>query len=234
MKKVLFIYDDVWHPAEVIDRGLQTFGEELMGYEFDMVMTAKDILTPEMLKEYPLIVCCKGNAINAANSAPWFEEGVTEVMPKDFRKYVEEGGSFLAVHAANTFTKAGCPEMADLLGGSFVTHPPRCAVTVYPVSEHPIVRDLDAFTQRDEHYQLDLASDILKADQVEAPYGDKETSVFLKSYSVTGGTQIAGWTRKIGKGRLCCITPGHTLGVWSDPEFQKLFLNSMAWCLKEI
>ena len=56
MEKVLVICDDLWHPAEVIEKGLaaRTDGR----FSFDIVKAAKDILTPERIAKYRLIVCC--------------------------------------------------------------------------------------------------------------------------------------------------------------------------------
>lgn len=84
--KILLICDDLWHPAEVLRRGLADM--DRAKFQLDFVMTAKDILTPELLREYPVIINAKGNAVNAANTAPWFEPTVTEVGPAEFREYV--------------------------------------------------------------------------------------------------------------------------------------------------
>ena len=69
--KVLVICDDMWHPGEVVERGLQSLSGE--GYTFDVVKTAKDILTPEKLTQYDALLIAKSNNVNAANTAPWFE-----------------------------------------------------------------------------------------------------------------------------------------------------------------
>lgn len=212
--KVLFIYDDIWHPAEVIDRGLKSFGNQLEGMEFDMVMCAKDILTPEMIRMYDVIVSAKGNAINASNVNPWFEETVTEVMPRDFEAYVREGGSFLALHAANAVTEKGCKEYTDFVGCSFVTHPLRCMVHYEPVGNHPVLEGVGPFSQRDEHYIVDLQEGVVP---------------FLKSTSEPGGEHVAGYEKTIGKGKVLSLMPGHTLAVWQDPDFQKLLVNCIRY-----
>ncbi len=226
--KVLFLYDDNWHPCEVIERGLQSFGNRLDGYAFDFVRTAKDILTPEMLKEYDVVVNAKGNQINAANPEPWFEAGVTEVLPSEFEAFARAGGGFLALHAGCAWWSGFVPVREPdrftepneaylrLIGAAFDGHPPRCEVTVYPSAEHPITRGVCAFTGRDEQYRLkDLAPD---------------SQIFLRSRSEAGGEQIAGFTRRLGHGRLCVLTPGHTLGIWQQPDFQQLLTNAIDWC----
>lgn len=212
--RVLVICDDMWHPAEVVRMGLAFMDQEK--YQFDFVMTAKDILTPELLREYPVVINAKGNAVNAANSFPWFEPEVTEVTPKEFREYVEAGGGFLSLHAGNCFRKDDCPEYCAFVGNSFVTHPLRCPVTVEPVSDHPINQGVESFTERDEHYELEeFAPDI---------------EVFLESVSDAGGRRAAGYVRTMGKGRLCVLTPGHTLAVYKNKNMQKLLDNAIQWC----
>ena len=214
--KVLMIYDDIWHPADVIRMGMADM--DLKKYQFDYVITAKDILTPEMIAEYPVIINAKGNSINAANTQPWFEPTVTEVGPKDLRESVEAGGGFISLHASNTFMEDSCKEFCDLVGNSFITHPLRCPVTVKPVGEHPITEGVGEFTERDEHYILKISAE------------DKD--VFLQSVSEPGKVQTAGYTRTMGKGRICVITPGHTLAVWKNENFRRILTNAIDWCAK--
>lgn len=216
MVNVLLLCDDLWHPVEVIKRGI----EDLQNKEFyfDIVCTAKDILTPEFISNYPVIVNCKGGAISAANSDPWFEDGVTEVGIKEFADYVKAGGGFLSVHAGNT-VGLETREYVDFVGNNFAGHPPRCEVQVTVEKEHPVTEGVTDFVIRDEHYALcDLAEDI---------------DVFLKASSEKGGTQIAGYTRELGEGRICVLTPGHTLGVWQDENFRKLLFNAIRWAMRK-
>lgn len=217
---VLVLCDDLWHPAEVIERGLASLSQER--YTFHVVKTAKDILTPARIAAYRLILCCKSNCVNLGNSAPWFEAGVTEVMPEDFEAWVRTGGGFLAIHSGLAYRENSCPAMTRLTGSVFLGHPPRCEVRVQPAecnSNHPILRDVEPFACRDEHYQICLT--------------DSADKLFLMSSSSAGGTQPAGYTRRLGEGRLCALTLGHTLDVWEHPMFQRMLMNAMAWCLKE-
>lgn len=153
MTNVLVICDDVWHPGEVVMRGLKGVGEGEI--TFDFVMDAKDILTPSMLKNYDVIMNCKTDNLTGANTAPWFEDGVTEVGVEEFEAYVKAGGGFLSVHAGNTYTENRCPKYAKFIGNCFVTHPPRCEIELQVTKEHPIAAGIENFKIRDEHYQLD-------------------------------------------------------------------------------
>ncbi len=217
MVNVLVLCDDVWHPVEVIERGLADLQDK--EFHFDIVCTAKDILTPELISAYPVIMNCKGNAVTAANSAPWFEPGVTEVGAKEFADYVKAGGGFLSVHAGNTAGLNGYQEYVEFVGNNFLGHPLRCEVEVSVVKEHPVTAGVEDFTIRDEHYQLgELAEDI---------------DVFLETRSATGGTQIAGYSRELGEGKICVLTPGHTLAVWQNEMFRKLLFNAIYYVMRK-
>lgn len=207
--KVLVISDDTWHPAEVIEMGLAP-----LNGRFDMtyIRTAKDILTPEYLRGFQVVMVCKGDCINGGNHEPWFEEGVTEVMPGDFLRYVKEGGGFIALHAGNCFREGEA--MTELTGNHFLGHPPRCEVTLH-FEPSALTAGADDFTQRDEHYQIAVTA------------GDAVS--FAYSFSETGGRQVAGYTRKLGHGRVGVYTPGHTLVMLSHPSTQRILENLLTW-----
>ena len=214
MIKVLVVCDDLWHPAEVIKMGMKPLESE--EFQIDYVMTAKDILTPERIAEYPVIICCKGNRVTAANPAPWFEDGVTEVRPQEFGEYVSNGGGFIALHSGNT-AKEGS-EYSKLVGNVMNGHPPRCSVDVNITAEHPVTAGVENFQIRDEHYRID----VIVPDATE----------FMRSTSELGGEQVAGYSRLIGNGRMVILTPGHTVDVFYHPEFKKLLTNAIRWCAK--
>lgn len=186
---------------------------------FDFVMDAKDSLTPHELDRYRVIVNCKCNNISAANTAPWFEPGVTEVGPGELEHYVRQGGGFLSVHSGNAFYRDNdCPAYTAFVGNYFVQHPPRCDVQVIPEPGHPITRGLRPFTIRDEHYEIQATA--------------KDIVPILYTCSDAGGRQLGGYVREMGEGRLCVLTPGHTLSVWKDRDYQQLLLRAIHWCAK--
>lgn len=220
MEKILLICDDIWHPAEVIEKGLLPLICDR--FEVDVVKAAKDILTPELLPEYALIICCKSNNVTSGNPAPWFETSVTEVMGPEFQAYVEKGGAFLAVHSGNAFFGDGDgeKEYIEFVGNRFIGHPLRCEVIMRSEKSHPILNEVsEEFTLRDEHYQIELLA--------------KDADIFLTSHSPLGKNQVAGYTRNWGQGKICVLTPGHTLSVWKHPDYQKIFQNAISWCLNK-
>ena len=213
--KVLLICDDVWHPAEIIERGLVAMEREEL--TFDLVKTAKDILTPAFVRRYDVMVNAAGGSINAANSAPWFEPGVTEFGPEAFRDYVREGGGLAVVHAGLTVGGPTCPAPAytEVVGSYFVSHPPRETVRVAVTAENDITRGAADFAERDEHYQLAVTA--------------RDIEPFLQSTSEHGGTTVSGYRRRFGMGRVVVLAPGHTLAVWENPSFQRLFKNAIRY-----
>lgn len=226
--RVLVICDDIWHPGEVIEMGIRGIGDG--GYQFDVIKTAKDILTPEKLAQYQAVLIAKCNNVNASNTAPWFEDTVTEVGPDELRAYLEQGGGIVFVHSAVCISenkmreteerfRRPAREMNRLFGCNMNGHPLRCNCDVYVTDpDLPIAKGVESFMVHDEHYQIsDLAED---------------AKVFLKWDSEPGGTQDAGWTREIGKGRVVVLTPGHTLAVWEHPAFRKLLVNAIQWAAK--
>lgn len=206
---VLAITDDTWHPAEVIEMGLAPLNRS---FNMTYIRTAKDIVTPAYLRGFDVVMVCKGDCLNSGNHAPWFEEGVTEVMPRDFLRYVEEGGGFVALHAGNCYREGDA--MTELTGNHFLGHPPRCPVSLHFESS-PLTEGAADFTQRDEHYQIVLAA--------------KDAAPFAYATSQAGGRQVAGYTRRLGRGRVGVYTPGHTLAMLSHPSTQRVLANLLRW-----
>jgi type 1 glutamine amidotransferase len=49
-----------------------------------------------------------------------------------------------------------------------------------------------------------------------------------------GASVWSGWAYDYGKGRVCFMSPGHTIEVYTNPEFRKLQINAVRWILKQI
>lgn len=212
---VLLLCDDTWHPAEIIEQGINAMDREEM--TFQVVKTAKDILTPEYVRSFDALVNCHGSSINASNSAPWFEKGVTEFGPEEFRDYVFQGGALVVVHSGLTAASEAFPQPAytEVVGSYFVSHPPRETTHVRVTAENEITRGVRGFCERDEHYQIKITA--------------KDIEPFLETASDHGGVTVSGYRRHFGRGRVVALSPGHTLAVWTNPEFQKLMKNAIRW-----
>lgn len=218
MIRVLVISGDYWHPTEVIRRGLLGL-PDADHFQFDFITDAKDMLCPEMLGSYDVIVNAKMDVISEGNQHEWFQEGVTEIMPADLKQWTAAGHGFLALHGGSSYYNTDTTGYTDFVGCHFVTHPPRCAIDMKIVAEHPVTKDVPAFTYRDEHYQLALQGD--------------DIQVLATSHSPTGGDQVGAYVRPVGVGRLCVLAPGHILQTFMHPAYQKMLSNALRWCAGE-
>ncbi len=205
--KVLVICDDRWHPAETARAGLAPLAHA--GYEFDFLEDATD-WSAEDMADYPVVLFTKSNNVTATNVDHW----MTDEVEQAFVDYVEAGGGLLVVHSG-TAEYRDTQTLRPLMGGVFTHHPQQCPVTVEPLADHPLTVGSESFTLVDEHYFMEMA--------------DVEVDHFLTTTS-EHGEQPAGWTRQVGNGRVCVLTPGHNVEVWLDPPYQTLLQNGLLWC----
>lgn len=209
--KILLISDDCYHPGWVPEQGLSSLKEE--GFELDVLRDTTGLLLNTLIP-YEVIVLAKGNKTSAVNSSPW-EDGPAE---EAFLQYVERGGGVLFIHAGAA-VKNGADGMCRLMGHRFFHHPEQCAVTITPLKPHPITQGVESFTVYDEHYFIKI--------QIE------DTDILMVSTS-QHGTQVAGYTRTMGRGRVCNLMPGHNIEVWNTPSYRKTIANAIQWCKGEL
>ncbi len=205
--RTLVLCDDGWHPAHTARRGLHPLEDH--GWEFDWIEHA-DSWSAERMRAYPAVILTKMNHVSATDQRPW----VTEEVQKAFADYVHPGNGLLVIHSGS----AGYDQLTTLrglMGGVFREHPPQCPVTVEPRAGHYLSTGSAAFTAVDEHYFMDL--------------DDDQADVFLTTVS-EHGTQPGGWTRTVGAGRVCVLTPGHNVDVWLHPSYQTVIQNTLRWC----
>ena len=210
--KTLVLCDDFWHPARTPREGLAALGE--CGFTFDFLEDA-NVWSAEKMNGYPLVILTKSNNITAADPRPW----VSEQIEQAFVDYVRAGNGLLVVHSGAAGYEQ-TPTLRRLMGGVFTHHPPQCEVTVSPVPgvASALTAGVTPFVIKDEHYHM--------------AFEDPQANVFLHTTS-EHGQQPGGWTRTEGEGRVCMLTPGHNLEVWTTPAFQLLLTNSMRWCSKQ-
>ncbi len=204
---ILLLNDDRWHPGYVSCEGIKPL--EQHGYHFDIITDGAEIPAIDF-SQYPVVMLVKSDNRTAADESKWADEATRGRL----LRYVQEGGGLLTVHSG-TAGYDGLKDMHRLLGGLFLAHPAQLPVTFAPKAGHRLAAGVQAFTEPDEHYFLDMA--------------DQPADVFLTATS-RHGTTPAGWTRREGHGRVCVLTPGHNVPVWLDPNFQQLLRNALDWC----
>lgn len=206
MKQVYIIWNDGWHPQKDIEPAVS---EIFKGDDWETVKTerARDLLEPGVSPDL---------AIFYTNGRPAGETDLTNEEQKKIADKVEAGMGILFIHAGLTIIEPDSVFYQELNSGRFVSHPPKCDVTMTPVAglNHPILEGIAPFTNFDEHYYCPMFPD--------------RTQVLMcasSENSVTAGM----WCHSFGKGRVASITQGHTLEMQTDPEMVKLVRNAACW-----
>ncbi|MFZ6027210.1 MAG: ThuA domain-containing protein [Chloroflexota bacterium] len=133
-------------------------------------------------------------------------------------EWLARGGRMLALHAA-TVSSATSAVFRHLVGGIFVEHPPAFSFQVCPVyGEHPITAGIQAFSVYDEFYFERTEADV----QVHMLAVDR------------GAAYPMVWSRTEGAGRVVHIAMGHDEGVWRQPPYRQLVVQSVQWLLREV
>ncbi|RPJ49409.1 MAG: ThuA domain-containing protein [Chloroflexi bacterium] len=208
--RVLVLCDDYYHPAKVVRDGLGSMKDEC--FSFDFIDNAND-WSAERMAQYPVVILSKSDSISQTDQHSWMSAETQQA----FVDYVRQGKGLLAIHSGTAGYKEKTA-LRKLLGGVFDQHPAQCPVTVEPDLNHPLAAGSAPFTVKDEHYFMLMDREDL--------------NVFMISKS-EHGQQPAGWTRTEGEGRVCVLTPGHNLEVWTQPAFQAVIKNALNWCSKE-
>lgn len=215
MKTVFFLAGDYWHPAETV----RPLAEALFP-EDDWALTfTEDPRALLAMAEAPdLIVSIKdpveNNQIPTPNwcDAAWLDRALTDVR--------EHGTGLLLIHAALADLTVGHPLVTEVIEGLFTGHPAQCPVSFVPTGEHAILDGVTAFTfpDDDEHYMMDMIEGA-KADVI------AETR---SQHSAQPGL----WVREMGRGRVCCVTPGHTTRNLVYEPYLRVLKNAAAWCVR--
>jgi len=207
--RVLVLCDDHYHPGSVPRGGLEMLGDPNFQFEFVEDVTGWSV---ERLKDYPLVVFSKSDEVSSAHrGVKW----VTPEVEQAFVDFVKRGGGLLASLSGTVYRDM--PTMRGLLGGAFIRRPKQCPVTHTFKAGHPLAAGCVEFTLTDEHYQMEL--------------DDPQADVYMTTTS-EHSTMPGAWTRTVGQGRVCVLTPSHNLEVWQHPSFQAALRNALRWCAK--
>ena len=226
--RVLLLCDDFHHPGEVPIKGMEPLLKK--GITYDAIKNASEF-DPGILPNYDVVVMATADHICKDDETSW----KTDAIQSAFVSYVENGGGLLVTHNG-TVPGANTQKLDELIGSRFHFHPADCPVTVQVIKPHPITQGVGSFTEKDEHYHLEILKDdvdILAAGYA-APQGNPDLYEDEPYFNSPAKIAPSVYVRTQGKGRVCMLTPGHHLDVWLNPEFQKLLENAIRWCNKDI
>ena len=138
---------------------------------------------------------------------------LTDVQVSGLAAWLRGGGALLAAHSATVLGESN-PLLGELIGGTFVSHPPQFSFTVYPLyREHPITAGVKAFTVHDEFYiqRYDAAVDVhmLALDR--------------------GVAHPMLWSKHEGQGRVAHVALGHGPDVWNLAPYRQLMSQTVQW-----
>ena len=221
--RVLLICGDYWHPGQIAADGVAPLAKQ--DFQLDIITNANDF-SHDMLRQYPVVILAKCDEVSQEDKRTW----KTEAVQRAFVDYVESGGGLLAVHSGIVGSK-NTETLDKLIGCRFIYHPNNCPVTVQPVKPHPVTEGVGMFCETDEHYRIEIIApdaDVLLAS---CSPGQGEESKYQEDpyFNTPAAVCAAGYVRTQGKGRVCVLTPGHILPVWSNAQFQKLLANALRW-----
>jgi len=215
--KALALIGDRYHsPIYIRDGLIQALVRENIPVVF---LTNHEALTAEALEEFELLIFLKDgmiwpNGYERDSQVLW----MTDEQQQAVHDFVEDGGSFLALHNSHGIYPEGGPYY-ELFWGDYGGHPPPEEFTVRVEDhDHPITKGVEDFLTYDEQH-------------LSKYYGDRE-HLLLRNISKGNQSAPAGWWREFGEGRFVYLAPGHTPEALNHPMMQRLIRNSVRWLLE--
>jgi type 1 glutamine amidotransferase len=210
-KRILLVLGGTWHDFE----GFAATMEPVMKAAGHTVETTYDLDALTRLDEerYDVVLLCTCLGVPEEGENDPVPAGHTDAQVEALSTWVRSGGGLLAAHAATVAGQSNAV-LRELMGGVFVSHPPRFTFAVYPMyRRHPITDGVEAFTVHDEFY-------------VEV----HELSVDVHMVAIDRGVAYPMvWTKNVGAGRVAHVGMGHDEKVWCLGPYQRVMLQAVAW-----
>lgn len=142
-------------------------------------------------------------------------DSITAPQEKALLNYVNSGKGFIPIHCASWCFR-NSPEVVELIGGQFKTHQYDSFTAVILKPDHPVMKDVPAFSTEDETYVHDKISKNIEVltERVEGDHHEPYT-----------------WVRNYGDGRVFYTAYGHNEKTWTNPGFLKLVYNGIMWAV---
>ena len=216
MRRLYALIGDIYHPPEYIREGLRlALPQGSSSLAEITIETQPDNIPWNNLDSGDVLVLFKDTKTNPKKDpdALW----MTEAYETLIEGFVRKGGGLIVLHSGIVI-HPNCITFRSLTKGRFLGHPEdHPVIRITPGSTaHPLLKGIEAFSITDEQYFVELDRD--------------DTETLLHGESTEHGPCPVGWAHTHGAGRICCLTPGHTLEVLSHSMVQKLIRNSVNWC----
>ena len=157
---------------------------------------------------------------------PQAVQWITPEQGRAVRAFVEDGGAAFFYHNSTYITASD--DFSHVHGSVTAGHP---AVRPYKVQitnkDHPITRDVGDFVVTDEQHYMRYAKD---PQHILAVSVNEDGHAFGEL-----GTRCeAAWAYDYGQGRVCYMSPGHTIPALWNPEYEKMQRNAAGWLLRQL
>ena len=154
---------------------------------------------------------------------------LTDEQRDGLLSFVRGGNGYVGVHCASDLTSVASeddpgsidhndepfPELRELVGGHFLTHPDKSEFGVRIVDgDHPITAGVEDFSVYDEPYQVEYDEDLHVLARMEHPD--------LEDYPVA-------WTKPYGDGRVYYLSLGHTREAFENDAFLAILRIGIDW-----
>lgn len=193
------------------------------GIDLDIITDADDI-TQERLRTYQLFVCLNDNP------------GHTEAQRNAFRHYMENGGSWLGIHAAGyNDASTNWSWYLDFLGGG-VFHrnnwTPQPGKLLVDNPSHPVAKCLPQsfISPSNEWYQWSPSPRQNPKVEVLLTLSPENYPIGFKDIIPDGDTPVV-WTNT--DYNMLYINMGHGDRIFSDATQNLLFFNAIRWLMRE-
>jgi scyllo-inositol 2-dehydrogenase (NADP+) len=202
VKKALLVIGGTYHPFEAC---AEILSSHLRGQGIAEVAVTSDRKALTRLDKYDLVIMytCAGK--------------LTPAQEKRLCAFVEGGGGFVGIHAANVMSEENA-DYLEMIGSRFVTHPPITQFTVNVTRDHQVTRRIDSFRVVDEFYICEKRTKRYQVLATALWQGQEHPMVYVRSY---------------GKGRVCYIAMGHDERTLGDPMFLRLVGKAVQWAANE-
>ncbi len=142
-------------------------------------------------------------------------DSITQPQEKALLDFVKSGKGFIPLHCASWCFR-NAPEVVELIGGQFKTHKYDSFKAVIVKPDHPVMKDVPAFSTEDETYVHDKISKNIEVltERVEGDHHEPYT-----------------WIRNYGEGRVFYTAYGHNEKTFTNPGFLKLVHNGILWAV---
>jgi len=181
----------------------------------------------------------------------------SEDAQRRIRRWVEDGGRWVALHGTNAALDLGRPNgveaprlfplWADTLGSQFVAHPP---IQPYRVDvtdpDHWLVAGIESFDTDDELYLSEYADRDALQPLLHTTWSGQATGFAEADWTTTNRTHLVMYLRPLGQGAVLYSTLGHCRGhydmvpvldyyprvercSWEQPAYHELLRRSIRW-----